>query len=500
MNSIAHRAVKVDLAQQDGDMLLPDFAKPLFDAFAQEGEELYLVGGAVRDWMLHQMYCDPAISDPVAVLESFETKDLDFATSARPEKTRAILEKHGFKPYDLGVKFGTIGTHLGDVECDITTYRSKEKYPKGSRKPEVTFGDSIIEDLARRDFTINSIAMAPDGSRIDPHEGFSALVQGLLMATSDDPAEAFTDDPLRMLRYFRFASQLPVQCCRTEFDCVTKLKHLIHDVSHERVFDEMSKLLMTRKPSRGLQPMADSGLLGEIFPSLQTVIDFKQNQGKWHSKLVWPHTLDVVDNTPAILPVRWAALFHDVSKPETYSETDTGVHFYHHEYKGAKRWLDIAAELKVSTAFRDEVYYLIHDHLRPALLAADDSRINDRSLRRLLRDAGPYLDNLFHLSLADITSHKPDIVEARRSACLALKARLDALEARHQVSALKLPTGFGRVVGESLGLAGPKLGALMRKVNDLYVEGCVPETHLLHVARALHDGVHLEEVLESVQS
>jgi tRNA nucleotidyltransferase/poly(A) polymerase len=448
--------------------MLPDIAKPLFDAFAKFNEELYLVGGSVRDYVMHNMDRKQG---------SFEPKDLDFATSAFPEQTAHILRSIKLPVYPIGMEFGTVATKLAQFDVEITTYRCKESYTKGSRKPEVKFGDSLLADLKRRDFTINAIAMDRDGVLYDPFCGSMSAMEGVLLTPTEDPTEIFIDDPLRMLRGFRFESQLNLGLAEAEENAIRKFKDQIHHVSMERIFQEMSKLLVTKKPGLALDHMAQTGLLGEIFPELQTVIDFKQNQGKWHSKLVWPHTLDVVDNAPPILEVRWAALFHDVAKPATYSETETGVHFYHHDSAGALVWNDIADRMKVSKDFKREVNFLIFHHLRLSHLCSGSTpSVSKSALRRFIRDSDSYLDNLFHLSLADITSHHPDVVKAKRGRCLALRKTLDDLIAECDVRQLKLRKGLGSEIAEALHLPhGPYLGRIMRQLSDDLVSGSLTE-------------------------
>jgi len=452
--------------------MIPQIAQPLFDAFKESNEELYLVGGCVRDFFLHSVASDPRICrEPL--LTPYEPKDLDFATSAHPEKIETILKNMGWPTYPIGIEFGTIATKLAQYDVEITTYRSKESYIRGSRKPSVVFGSSLEDDLKRRDFTVNAMAMGADGKIIDPFCGMMSLMEGILLTPAEDPKIPFSEDPLRMIRGFRFESQLNVGMHKLEYDAIRELKKEIHNISVERIFSEMTKLLMTKKPGETLQSMGECGLLGEIFPELQVVIDFKQNQGKWHSKRVWPHVIDVVDNSPQIPSVRWAALFHDVCKPETYTETETGVHFYQHESKGAYVWNHIADRLKVSTEFKREVNYLIYHHLRfSQLCSVYPSMVSKSALRRFIRDCGPYMDNLYYLSMADITSHRPDVVAQKRKQCSELKEQIDAINKECDITKLKLPTGLGRIIAKELNIShGPELGIIMRRLNDRLVAG-----------------------------
>jgi tRNA nucleotidyltransferase/poly(A) polymerase len=357
----------------------------LFTAFEHAGEELFFVGGFVRDKLHHDFMNDPVLTgDPLGPLvNKFVPNDVDFATSAKPEKTIEILKKNGLRAIPIGIEFGTVQTVIGDMKVEITTFRCAETYKKGSRKPSVRFGDNIEEDLSRRDFTFNAMAMRKDGSIIDPFGGHADLIQGLIH-TPINPVESFSDDPLRMLRACRFEARGIGRLGWETGRAMTELAHKIKEVSAERVFEEVSKILMSPHPEAGLTVMVSAGLMAEVFPEIQALVEFRQNQGKWHSKLVWPHTLEVIKNSPPILEVRWAALFHDVAKPQTYSEGDDGVHFIGHEWKGALVWDRIAKRLRMGGEFQKHVNVLIREHLQFSALAGAPGLTN-RSIRRFVQ-------------------------------------------------------------------------------------------------------------------
>jgi len=439
----------------------------LFKAFEAEGEELFFVGGFVRDKLVHDIHIDIG-GDPTV---PFEFNDVDFATSAHPDKTIKILRKHKLRAIPIGIEFGTVATKVDGMKVEITTFRCNESYTKGSRKPAVVFGKTIEGDLARRDFTINAIAMKQDGTLIDPFGGYGDIIQGLF-GTPIEPEVSFSDDPLRMLRACRF------QARGYNIDGPTglameKLAHKIHDISRERVFEETSKLLMSKDPSKGLTLMVGTGLMRELFPEIQTAVEFKQDQGEWHSKAVWPHTLQVVRESPQILEVRWAALVHDIAKPQTYTETETGVHFYEHDWKGALMWDGIARRLRVSNDFKRDVHTLVFEHLQPSLLARSVDAPTDKALRRLVRRLGTreMLDNLFHLSAADITSSKPERVAEGRARTARLKERIDALLDAEDVTTLKLPKGTGHLLMDDLGLRTHRLGMVMKILTQKLIDG-----------------------------
>lgn len=451
--------------------------KSLFEIFEREGEQLFFVGGLVRDWLEVQRINDGNWCGTPYIAFWEEAKegkrDVDFATSALPKKTREILRKNKLKDIPIGEEFGTIQTIFDGTKVEITTFRSGESYKKGSRKPSVIFGKTIEEDLARRDFTINAIAMDKDGVLIDPFCGKLDL-QDRYLRTPIDAKVSFGDDPLRMLRAARFATKMNLVIQDKTFEGICEMAQEIKNVSSERVFEEMSKILMTDRPSFGLNLLADSGVLRHAFPELQKVVDFKQNQGKWHSKLVWPHTLQVVENTPKRLNLRWAALYHDVAKPQTYSETDTGVHFYGHDWKGALVWDEVARRLHVSNDFKKNVNMLVAEHLAPAQLSTDGpNHISTTAVRRFVKRIGEQnLDDLFDLSLADITSHKPEVVAEKKANLLAFKSRIKTILEEGSVEKLKLPSGLGNVLMEKLGLKpGKQLGDVMKTLTQKLVDG-----------------------------
>src|SRR3990167_3101858 len=226
----------------------------LFDMFEKQGHKLFIVGGYVRDYILHDLDC--TLSEQK---KPFVFSDVDFATSARPDEIINILCSNGLKAILIGYEFGTIQTVLNDnLKVEITTFRSKESYKKGSRKPSVVFGNTIEEDLARRDFTINSVSMDRNGKFTDPFEGASHLIQGLLMCPID-PEISFSDDPLRMLRACRFHAKY-AGIAWLEAQVMKKLSSKIHEISVERIFEEMTKILLLPDPTRAFTLMKDTGL------------------------------------------------------------------------------------------------------------------------------------------------------------------------------------------------------------------------------------------------
>jgi len=420
----------------------------LYQIFDDAGHTLFAVGGCVRH---HLMGVEP--------------NDIDFATSARPEETVEILHAAGMAHIPLGIEFGTIQTVLDGEKVEITTFRCSESYKKGDRKPSVVFGNSIDEDLIRRDFTFNALARAADGSIIDLFGGEDDLANGIIR-TPGDPSVAFTDDPLRLLRAARFVARGMGEIERMTLNAMCVHKDLLLDLSAERVFEEMTKLLMVKDPVAGLRVLEEIGAFSVLFPEMNPVLDFDQDTGKWHHLSIWEHTLVVVENTPAIPEVRWAALFHDVAKPVCWSKTGTGIHFLRHDHVGSESWDSVAVRLKCSNEFKDHVSKLIFEHqcLR--------NEMGIKGIRRLIHRLGDRLDNLFAHTRADIKGHIPHIVKPKLAELDELRKRVDAVLDGPTPVTNKMPRGTGDLVSAATGIKpGPELGAVMRKLQQMMVDG-----------------------------
>jgi len=465
--------------------------KALFDAFEGAGHELWFVGGFVRDlldarWQDNLDECNRKHFEqfggqkppPKFFLEAERfwdavdsgEKDVDFATSAKPEESVKICEKIGLTTWPIGIEFGTIQAKLGDLKVEITTFRCEESYKKGSRKPSVKFGKTIKEDLARRDFTINAMAMNMKGEVCDPFGGQHDLVEGGIW-TPLNAHTSFEDDPLRMLRACRF-------CARGRFlgwqtgTAMESLKHKIHDISKERVFEEVTKILMSWEPTRGFEVMIKTGLFAEVFPELQAVVDFKT---KKQSKDLWPHTAQVVEQTPKDPVLRWAALFHDVGKPHTVREKGK-VSFHGHEAKGAEIWNGVADRLKVSNKFKEQVGMVIGESGN--FTSITNNRfvsVTDTAVRRFIRKVGvDHLENIFKFTLADMTTKNERKKARQQRALRRLKERMDELIEKDNVAEIKLPKGTGHILMDSLGLKGKMLGDMMQQLTQKLVDGELP--------------------------
>jgi putative nucleotidyltransferase with HDIG domain len=333
---------------------IPTASRDLHAAVADIVGPVYLVGGSVRDLLL-----------------GHEPHDYDFTTPRRPDEVEAAIRAAGKRPYLTGKRFGTVGFKLGEHFIEITTFR-EESYVPGSRKPQVRFVPDITYDLSRRDFTINALARRLDGHLIDPFGGRGDLSSGIIR-TVGKPEERFHEDPLRMLRAARFASQF-----NFSVDAVTELRanhhaHQILLVSHERWSQELDRLLVSAHPQVGLNFLARTRLLNYLLPELALQVGWDQDS-PYHELPLWEHSLKVVQLVPAESSLRWAALLHDVGKPFTRTKNKRGYSNYvHHEMVGAELTEQIGRRLRWSNEQRRQVVALVREHLQPGspLEAAD---------------------------------------------------------------------------------------------------------------------------------
>jgi poly(A) polymerase len=297
----------------DKNIEIPRQVTRVFEVFEKAGVQVYLVGGTVREILRG---CVDNLND------------FDFATPTSAEETAKILRAARIKPIPIGIAFGTVGAMMGGTRVDITTFRRAEEYNSRSRHPDVEFGGTIEEDLKRRDFCMNAIAMTSTGELIDPYDGASDIEKGVISVPSD-AGRIFSDDPLRLLRAARFVSQLGYSVDGETARVARKMAFLITAVSRERWKMEMDKLLMGEDVDKGLQYLYDSALLNFMMPEVTVLEGFAQND-EYHHKDVWEHTKRALKASARQIDVRWALLLHDTGKPYTKSIENGKVHFYHH--------------------------------------------------------------------------------------------------------------------------------------------------------------------------
>ncbi len=436
----------------------------LFEAFQAAGKELYLVGGAVRDLALG--------------LELRELDDLDFCTNARPAETLKILKQAKFSTYDMGFDFGTVGCVLhGSAEegfpkdCQVTTYRSEEYYQRGSRHPVVKFGDTIDQDLGRRDFSINSIAMDAAGDYYDPYNGRRDLERGILRVVGD-PNETLAEDPLRILRIGRFVSKLGFEVDEALFDAASHRAEHILDISRERWLQEMNKLLCGDGVRAALQFLYDVRILGMILPEVAVLHGLHErvpDEGEHRHKDVWQHTLQVVEQAPPTTVLRWGALLHDMGKAWTRAlHPDGTVTFLRHEQQGAMLFEGIARRLTFDNASTAEIGAIIRNHGR---IPQYDSEWSDAAVRRLVRDLDPYVETMIAFSRADLTTSVPLKFQAAQRRIDELERRIDELEQQASLRPV-LPTGIGRTLMKEFGLKpSPIVGEIKEFLEEQIIEG-----------------------------
>jgi poly(A) polymerase len=381
-------------------------------AFKTAGHTLALVGGPVRDAILGRL-----------------GNDLDFTTSARPDATKAILSAWADAVWDQGAKFGTIAAKKGEITVEVTTHRS-DVYDPNSRKPDVDFGDSILGDLGRRDFTVNAMALeltTASPEFIDPFDGVSDLAQRILR-TPGKATDSFSDDPLRMMRAARFMSQLDFTVSPDVVEAMSEMADRISIISAERVHDELIKTLMSDQPRRGLALLVDTGIAQLILPELPLLkLEIDEHH---HHKDVYEHTLTVLEQAIALedrlggpnLVIRLAALLHDIGKPKTRELIPGGgVSFHHHEVVGARMAKNRLKALRFDNETIEAVNTLVFLHLR--FHGYGSGEWTDSAVRRYVRDAGDLLPYLHVLTRADCTTRN-----AKKAATLA--ATYDSLEER----------------------------------------------------------------------
>lgn len=426
--------------------------------FALAGRELYLVGGSVRDAVLGRL-----------------TSDLDFTTDARPEEVQHIVRPWADAMWDTGIDFGTVGVAKAGHRLEITTFRA-DSYDQVSRNPQVRFGDSLAEDLVRRDFTANAMAVritaTGPGEFQDPLGGLTAI-RNRVLDTPAEPSVSFGDDPLRMLRAARFVSQLRFGVADRVQQAIVAMAPQLSRITVERVAVELDKMLLGADPVAGIELMVRTGLGEVVLPEvggMRMAIDEHHQH-----KDVYQHSLTVLRQAIALedagpdLVLRWAALLHDIGKPATRRhETDGGVSFHHHEVVGAKMVRKRMRTLKYSKQMVDDVSQLVYLHLR--FHGYGEGRWTDSAVRRYVADAGQLLPRLHKLVRADCTTRNK-----RRAAMLqanydGLERRIAELAAQEDLARVR-PDLDGNEIMRLLGIpAGPQVGEAWKYLKELRLD------------------------------
>jgi len=431
---------------------------PLAEAFVAAGHRLYLVGGIVRDRFLG--------------LEATPGDDIDLTTDARPDEILRLVRPLADATWEQGARFGTIGCRIGGRAFEITTHRA-EAYASDSRKPVVDYSDDVEADLARRDFTVNAMALeVPEPRLVDPFDGATDLAAGRLR-TPLAPEVSFSDDPLRMMRAARFIAGYGLDPDPALVAAVHEMAPRLDIVSAERIRDELDKLIVVDDPSAGLWFLHDTGLAERFLPELPRM---RLEQDPIHRhKDVLAHTIAVVAKVRPRLPdgtpnriTRLAALFHDVGKPKTRSYAKgKGVTFHHHEVVGARMTRERMQALRYSKDDVEAVTRLVELHLRFHTYRLGWT---DSAVRRFVRDAGPLLSELIELTRCDCTTRNQRKAQTLSRRMDELEARIAELEAEEELRAMR-PDLDGQAVMDRLGIPpGRAVGEALAFLLDLRME------------------------------
>ncbi|TFD74928.1 CCA tRNA nucleotidyltransferase [Cryobacterium sp. Sr8] len=434
-----------------GDLAASPTVSRLANAFAAAGHELALVGGPVRDAFLDRV-----------------TNDLDFTTDASPDQILKIVKPLADAHWDIGRAFGTIGAKVGDDTVEITTYRA-DSYNGQTRRPDVVFGASLEDDLVRRDFTVNALALRlPEVKLVDPSGGIDDMLAGILR-TPAAPEVSFGDDPLRMMRAARLSAQLGFTLDPDTRAAMTAMADSIRIISAERVGEELSKLLKADRPRSGIEILVESGLAEIVLPEIPALrLEVDEHH---HHKDVYQHTLTVLEqaidyerergNLPAPdLVVRLAALLHDIGKPATRRLEPGGVvSFYHHDVVGSKLAKKRLRALRFDNETINAVGRLVELHLR--FFGYTEGAWTDSAVRRYVRDAGDQLERLHILTRADVTTRNRRKADRLGFAYDDLEQRVAELAEQEEMAAVR-PDLDGEQI---MAILGVKPG---REVGEAY--------------------------------
>ena len=422
--------------QQNTQNPLLDKLGALFD---NAGFELALVGGPVRDAILGRV-----------------APDIDFTTNANPDQILRLLKPLASATWDIGREFGTIAAQMGDEKVEITSYRA-DSYDPESRKPTVAFGDNLEDDLVRRDFTVNAMALrVPSRTFVDPHNGLRDLTLKTLR-TPSRPEISFSDDPLRMMRAARFASQLGFEIDPETFAAMRDMASRIEIISAERVRDELVKLMLANDPRPGLEALVDSGIAELVIPELPALR--LESDEHHHHKDVYQHTLRVVAQAIDYgkdyglendLVLRLAALLHDIGKPATKRlEAGGAVSFHHHDVVGSKLAKKRLTALRFDNQTIKNVAKLVELHLR--FFGYSDQQWSDSAVRRYVRDAEDQLLRLHALTRADVTTRNQRKADRLAHAYDDLEERIKLLQEQEELDSMR-PELNGQQIMEILDL------------------------------------------------
>ena len=452
----------IDAAAQIAITTLTKQAPAAFELaklFKVAGFKLALVGGPVRDAILGRL-----------------GNDLDFTTDALPKQSEKILEKWADSVWDIGAAFGTVAGKKGEITVEVTTYRS-ESYDPSSRKPDVEFGKSIEADLARRDFTINAMALeltTEQPTFIDLFNGVTDL-QNKLIKTPGKPEDSFTDDPLRMMRAARFMSQLNFAVDPAIIDAIKNMSSRLEIISAERIRDEFTKIILSPAPRIGITLLVETGLADYFLPEVPKLkLEVDEHH---HHKDVYEHSLTVLEQAIGLeqrlggpnLTLRLAALLHDIGKPKTKQLIPGGgVSFHHHEVVGARMCKERLKKLRFDNHLINDVAKLTFLHLR--FHGYGSGEWTDSAVRRYVRDAGELLTHLHLLTRADCTTRNKKKAEGLAKTYDQLEKRIEDLMAQEELNKIR-PDLTGDEIMQILGIKpSPIVGKAYEFLLELRLE------------------------------
>ncbi len=435
------------------------FIKTAMETAEEQGYDVFIVGGFVRDLILRR-----------------ERDEIDFMVVGDGEAySKAYAEKLGIKKVDVYRNFGTSHFKYGEFDLEFVSAR-KESYRSESRKPQVIAG-TFEEDILRRDFTINTLAVSVNkkdfGTLVDEFNGLEDLKKKIIR-TPMDPLKTFDDDPLRIMRAFRFASQLKFKAEDSIMKAAGEMRERLQIVSQERITDEFLKIMASPKPSIGLKLLYNSGVFGIIFPEVAKLGGVEQRKD-YHHKDVFLHTCEVVDNISKATDnvwLRFAALVHDIAKPPTKRFVEgTGWTFHGHEELGARMMKSVFKKLKLPFSKLEYVEKLVRLHLRPIALAKDE--VTDSAIRRLIVAAGADLEDLITLCRADITSKNRDKVDRYLENYERVMKKVWEVEEKDKLRAFQSPVR-GDTIMEVCNLKpSKKVGEIKQAIEDAILDGVI---------------------------
>lgn len=456
-----------------------DIIITLAEAFHAQHKQLYMVGGTVRDVLLNRG----------------QGADADLATDARPDEIkRLVAPTHPSTIVLVGERFGTVRLHYGEDIVEITTFRS-ERYNPESRKPEVCFGDTLEDDLLRRDFTINAMARDPlNGHIIDIFGGRQDLEAHILRAVGNEPDKRFDEDPLRLLRAVRFAAQLNFALEPETRASIARQAPKLQKISRERIRDEMNKLLLSPHPHKGLDLLVELGLMEWIVPEVLELRGVSQQPQPRvpASKDVYAHVLRVIERSSPRLKTRWSALLHDIAKPRTKTVEENKVHFIGHEDVGANMARDILKRLHCDRDFIESVARIVRLHMRAN---AYTSEWTDGAVRRLMLEAGDDVADLLDLSRADITSYRVEKVNRAVARVSELAERCQYLKEEAERVPLKSPLDGNELMALFGRGPGPWLRPLKDHLLGLVIDGELSSDDKEGAARIARSLLHNDEAV-----